>query len=353
MTMFHIWLLWTVNFALFSSIMILRLVSVFSLRQRAWYAPQTFYVIFSLAGVSAGIFELTNEPASTRVAPVDAIYIVLAGALFVFLGIALVRELSRFGAYRAGRVAFAYFAARRYTDAEVIYDKLLKLYPKKPVSWVNKGSALFGQDRIDEALAASDQALALKPKYVPALCLKAASLAEKQQYAEALAICERALALSPKYATAWSWKAQILERTGHLEEALAASDRLLQLNSAGSTDAIRGVAWGTKAIALNAQGHYTEALAATEQATRLNPLPAKARLAQAIALTHLGRPEEAQTAAEQGLAAADQILVEHPSNVTAWQIKRDLLRFLRRDAEADAADDRARTLLSQMQSTGS
>lgn len=353
MTMFHIWLLWTVDFTLFSIIMILRLAPVFSLRQRAWYAPQVFFVLFSLAGIGAGIFKLATEPTSTLAAPVGITYVVLAGVFFVFLGAAFVRELSRFGAYRAGRVASAYVAVRRYTDAAVIYDQLLKRYPKSAVSWVNKGNVLFFQDRFDDALAASDQALTLKPKYALAWALKAASLAEKQQYAEALAICEHALALSPRYAVAWSWKAQILERLGHLEEALAASDELLQLNSAESTDVMRSVAWSTKSKALTAQGNYSEALAAAEQAARLNPRPARARLAQAIALTHLGHSEEAQTAAEQGLAAADQIVVEHPTNVTAWQIKSDLLRFLGRAAEADTADDHARTLQSQMHSTKS
>src|SRR2546430_14948199 len=95
-------------------------------------------------------------------------------------------------------------------------------------------------------------------------------------------------------------KVQILERSGRLDEALAACDHLLHLNGAGITDVIRSVAWGTKAKALNAQSRYAEALAATEKAVRLNPRPVRLRLAQAIALTHLERPEEAQTAAEQG-----------------------------------------------------
>lgn len=353
MTMFDIWLLWTAGFALFSSIMILRLVSVFSLRQRAWYALQIFYAIFSLACVSAGIFKLATEPASTLAAPVDISYVALAGVFLVFLGAAFVRELSRFAAFRSGRVASVHVAAHRYTDAEIIYDRLLKRYPKKPVMWVNKGIILLGQDRIDEALAAADHALTLAPKCVPALNLKAASLTEKHQYTEALATCEHALTLSPRDATAWSWKARVFERSGHLEEALAASDQVLQLNGAGSTDTIRGVAWGTKAIALNAQGRYAEALAATEEAVRLHPRPVNSRLAQAVDLTHLGRSEEARVAAEQGLVVADQMLVERPRNEDTWEIKRDILRFLGREAEANAAEEHMQTLLSQMQSTRS
>lgn len=356
MTMFHIWLLWTIDFALFSGSMIVRLVPVLSLRQRAWYVPQIFYVLFSLVGTGAGIFKLSTEPTSTLAAPVNIAYVALAGVILVSLGSVFVRELLRFtayrasrSAYRAGRVASAHLAAHRYTDAEVIYDQLLKRYPKSAVIWVNKGTALLLQDRLDEALAASDQALALDPKYMRAWSLKAASLTEKQQYAEALAICEQALALSPKDPFLWSWKARTLERADHLEEALAACDHLLQLNIAGSTDAIHGVALGTKAIVLNAQGRYTEALAAAEQAVSLNPRPLRSRLAQAVALTHLGRPEEAQTAAEQGLAVADQMLVERPRNVDTWQKKSELLRLLGRDA--DAADDQVRALLSQMQST--
>ena len=353
MTMFHIWLLWTIDFALFSSSMIVRLVPVLSLRQRAWYAPQIFYVLFSLVGTGAGIFKLATEPTSTLAAPVNIAYVALAGVILVFLGAAFVRELLRFTDYRASRVASAHLAAHRYLDAEVIYDQLLKRYPKRAVSWVNKGVVLLWQDRLDEALAASDQALALDPKYMRAWSLKAASLTEKQQYAEALAICEQALAFSPKDPLLWSWKARTLERADHLEEALAVCDHLLQLNGTGSTDAIRGVALGTKAIALNAQGHYTDALAAAEQAVGLNPRPLRSRIAQAVALTHLGRPEEAQTAAEQGLAVADQMLVERPRNVDTWQKKSELLRLLGHDAEADAADDQVRALLSQMQSTRS
>ncbi len=86
---------------------------------------------------------------------------------------------------------------------------------------------------------------------------------------------------------------------------------------------------------------------------RLNPRPVNSRLAQAVALTHLERPEEAQIAAEQGLVVADQMLVERPRNVDTWQVKRDILRFLGREAEANAADEHMQTLLSQMQSTTS
>lgn len=350
MTMFHIWLLWTIDFALFSIIMIVRLVPVLSLRQRAWYAPQIFYVIFSLAGTSAGIFKLATEPSPTLAAPVDVYYVVLAGALLVFLGIAFIRELSRFTAYRAGRAAAAHVAARRYTDAEGIYDQLVKRYPKKAVSWVNKGAVLLWQDRLDEALAASDQALALNPKYIPAWILKIASLAEKHRYADGLAICEHTLELSPKDASAWSWKAQLLERSGHLEEALATCDQLLQFGGTGNTDAIRGAAWGTKAVALNALGRYAEVLAAAEEAVRLNPRPVRSRLAQVTALTHLQRPEEAHAAAEQGLIVADQMLAERSKNIDAWQVKRDLLRFFGREAEAYTADEHLQALLSELES---
>ncbi len=264
MTMFYICLLWSVDFIIFTGIMIMRLVSVLSLRQQKWYVPQFFFVLFGLAGVSAGVFMLIGRLAPTLAAPADPIYIVLVGALCVVVGIGFVRELSRFAAFRAGRVASAHIAAHRYADAEVIYERLLKRYPKKAVMWVNKGVILLRQDRIDEALAFADHALTLAPKCVPALNLKAASLADKHQYTEALATCDHALTLSPRDAAAWSWKARVLQRSGHLEEALAASDQVLQLNGAGSTDEIRGVAWDTKAIALNAQGRYAEALAATE-----------------------------------------------------------------------------------------
>ncbi len=360
MTLFHIWLLWTVDFALFSGSMILRLVSMLSLHRRGWYASRIFFVVFSLAGLSAGIFKLATEPTSALAVPVSISFVVLAGAFLVLLGITFVHDFLRYTAYRAAhvasraaRTASAHIAAQRYADAEVIYDKLLKRYPKSAGSWVNKGIVLLWQDRIVEALAALDQALTLDPKNMTAWNLKIGYLVEKQQYAEALVVCERALTLSPKDATAWSWKARVLERSGHLEEAIAACDQALQLNGTGVTDAMRGVAWSTKAIALNAQGHYVEALAAVEEAVRLNPRPVRSRLAQAVALTHLERPEEAQIAAEQGLAIADQMLAKHPRSVDTWQVKRDILRFLGREAEADGAEKHMHALLSQTQSTTS
>ena len=137
-------------------------------------------------------------------------------------------------------------------------------------------------------------------------------------------------------------------RLGRYAEALGACERALDKSVAPDRDPTsQGAALATMATALNGLGRGAEALAAAERAIPLSPYPVRARLAQAIALERLGRPEEARTAAEQGLDVAERYLVDEPSIIAGadvWSAKAALLRQLGRADEADTADARSQAL---------
>ena len=115
----------------------------------------------------------------------------------------------------------------------------------------------------------------------------------------AIASCEDAISLNPSYAMAHFGRAHSLWHAGRPEEAIGSHDRAIRLSP---QDPIMWAFLASKSIALTMLGRYQEALECARKATRQPNTALYAHLSEISALGHLERLDEAKAA----LARAEQ-----------------------------------------------
>ncbi len=336
---YQFWQLWTIGFALPAIGLVPRL-----LVERTQVLATVGYIIVGATGAGLGVYQLETTPAVALAAPAGDYLTFLGVVGCVVLVVACVRYYRGWSDWLLAHHGAEFLRARRYPQAQTAYERLLARRPDVAAAWYGRGVALLGQGRFVEALACAERTLELAPREARAWVLKANVLMALRRYDEALAAYDRAQQLAPRAAALWGAKGYALEQLGRHAEALDACERALSATRIDAT--VRGSTLATLATVLNAVGRYTEALAAGEQAARISPRTVRGRLAQAVALERLGRPEEARIAAERGLEAGKRFLADAPANVDVWEAIAMLLHQLGRASEAEAAAVHARELVS-------
>ncbi len=245
---------------------------------------------------------------------------------------------------------------KRYTEAQVIYERMLAKHPQDANAWYGKAQTLTGQRHWVEALLSCEKAVATlnpKPSSDPfrarILLLKSGILLSMYRLNEALTAIDQSLTLKPNYPYSWAQKAYLLQRAGFPEQALASAERALNGGLNATFDIWQGMALVAKAGALNSTGNYADALDTARRALPLGPESSTVWIIQADALAHLGQSEEAQAAALQGLAKVAHQISTDPDGIEYWKNKSVLLRMLGRMSEAEAAETQAHTLIEKAQ----
>lgn len=118
---------------------------------------------------------------------------------------------------------------RRYEHALLSYDKAISLKPSYYEAYYNRGIVQLALFRFEDALASNDKAVALKPDYAEAHNNRGMALNGLKRLDEALASCDRAIELKPNYADAHGNRGIVLKELGRLDEALASHDKALAL----------------------------------------------------------------------------------------------------------------------------
>ena len=113
------------------------------------------------------------------------------------------------------------------------------------------------------------------------------------QHEAAIAACEDAIALNPSYAMAHFGRAHSLWHAGRPAEAIKSHDQAIRLSP---QDPIMWAFLASKSIALTMLGRYEEALECARKATRQPNTALYAYLSEISALGHLERLEEARAA---------------------------------------------------------
>jgi protein O-GlcNAc transferase len=161
-------------------------------------------------------------------------------------------------------------------------------HPRLPGVGTQRICALLALGRAGEALGAAQQASASDPRSVPAqLALGTAALAAGVPEL-ALQGYEQALALQPRLARAQAGRGLALVTAGRHEEALEALSEAMHMDPAGAA-----VVFLQAAYHLLQVGRPEQALRAFSRLVSLQPQLLAARQGRAVALTTLGRYEEA------------------------------------------------------------
>ena len=153
--------------------------------------------------------------------------------------------------------------------------------------------------RLAAAEAASTRALSLAPNYAWAHYVLGAVQMATNRAAKGIAEFERAMTLDRNLAMAHAHIGFAKYVMGRAEETEAHVEEALRLSPRDSY-AYLWLAWaGTAKLAL---GHYEEAAARLQRAVEINGNTSFLHFLLAAALAHLGRPEEARSATQSGLA---------------------------------------------------
>jgi tetratricopeptide (TPR) repeat protein len=111
-------------------------------------------------------------------------------------------------------------------------DEAIRINPKNPGAWHNRGLSLLGLGRREEAMSSLNEALRLDPDLGPAWQMRGAILAEENRLEEALRDFRRAAELMPESPGALSNLAHALGRTNQCAEAVDVGKRAREAGAA-------------------------------------------------------------------------------------------------------------------------
>ncbi len=97
-------------------------------------------------------------------------------------------------------------------------DEALRLNPKLPKLWCNKGATLLALGQYKDAIRCFDKTIALKERYADAWYNKGTAYLKMDQPEEAIKYFDRALEIEPKNGKAWYNKGVALERLEQTEK---------------------------------------------------------------------------------------------------------------------------------------
>ena len=200
-----------------------------------------------------------------------------------------------------------------------IYEEILKVYPQYTKAWYNRAVILASYVKdFRGALWAYDQALAIEPKNPDVLHNKAKLLLDLGKYEEAERGFIKVLQQKPGYTKSLMGLAIAYVNTGKFDEAVRAINLA---ERARLTKDEKANLLGIKAIVLNNLGKSKQAVKVAKAALSMNPKDDSLWETMGIAYYNLKKFREA-------VRCLNRAIQMNPQNVTARQLKRDILDSL-------------------------
>ncbi|MGQ0606776.1 MAG: tetratricopeptide repeat protein [Candidatus Nitrosotenuis sp.] len=160
------------------------------------------------------------------------------------------------------RQANKLFLTKKYLDAIILYDQILKESPSNLDALNNKGYVLSKLKKYTEAILCYDAGLAIQPNEKTLLINKISSLRKIESYDTALHCCNQILKINPNDNTVLYHKERILLATENYLDAVQCCDRILSDYPENSEVLF------DKAVALSKIGKDDEAISALRGAIR-------------------------------------------------------------------------------------
>src|SRR5437867_472460 len=278
--------------------------------------------------------------------------------------------LARMGRGKAAwnNKGFTFFMLGIHEEALACYERALAINPAYKQAWYNKGYTFHGINRLEDAVTAYEKAIELDQQDEVLWNNLGNALYNLGRYERSIPYFERALEVNPNYDHAWMAKAESRHHLGRLEEARDALNNALILNGAfDEAWVFRGLILEEMGNAFEAERCYEEALQCFRASLELEPENAELRYNQGVLLEDLERVEEAIDAyagaasrthgadalvrlsalllrvgrAADALAPAEDVCSRHPTDSRGWLAAGRASSALGRDAEAEAAFQKA------------
>lgn len=209
-----------------------------------------------------------------------------------------------------------------------LISRALKINPNIAIAHSNLGVALHDMQLFQKAIASYDNALAINPDNAEALSNRGNALQSLNRYEEALANYDRALIINPNYVDALYNRGNVLQTLKRDDKALASYDRALTIRPDD-----HGILCNRSNI-LQSLKRYDEALSSYDRALTIRPDDPAVLCNRGNVLQTLKRYDEA-------LASYDQALVINANYAKALFNRGSVLRFLHRLDEALVSYNRA------------
>ena len=221
---------------------------------------------------------------------------------------------------------------RKNLDAGIrLIDQAIRINPKNPGFFVNRGNALRDLKRYEDALDSFDRALDLNGRFAEAHYNRGNVLRDLERFDDALLSFDRALELREDFAQAHCARGHALLALKRFAAAVESYDRALKLKS------VYAEALFKRGIALMELKRLDDGLASLDQALALDPNSAEVLNARGVVLHELKRMDEALTALDRAIELA-------PGFAEALNNRGRVLNDAKRFAEALASTERALAL---------
>jgi tetratricopeptide (TPR) repeat protein len=226
----------------------------------------------------------------------------------------------------------------KYAEAVASNNQILKKQPKNSFALTQRCEALYALGNYEEAISSCESALLVNGNWrniTPALTWYNRSLALRKvkRLESALTSLERAVNANPNYSLALAEQCGVLIDLQRNEQALIACDLALQTNGDWGK-AKSAIAWNNKALALTKLGKIQEAIAAYEQALLVSPSDVVSLVNQGVLLQTVGQYEKA-------LISFNRTTELNPTYSKALMHRCETLNRLQQFSEALASCDRA------------
>ena len=202
-------------------------------------------------------------------------------------------------------IAVQHHSAGRLSEAENLYQKILKSDPNHPTALHLLGLIAHQVGKNGVAVDLMTKALSIKPDYVEAHGNLGNAYSRLGKLAEAVASYRKALAIKPDYADAHGNLAAALQGLGKLDEALIHYHKALAIRPEYSE------AHSNLGTAFRELGKLDEAVTSFQKAASLNPNYANAHNGLGLALQEMGKHEEAADCYQQAIAIKPDFAEAH------------------------------------------
>jgi Tfp pilus assembly protein PilF len=170
----------------------------------------------------------------------------------------------------------AWFEKKEYDKAIRDFGEAIRLNPKDELAFSYRGLAWFEKKEYDKAINDYDVAIRLDPKWATVVYLRGNARLGKKEYDKAIEDYDKAIRLVPKYAPAWNNKAYVLAACAEdrLRDVAAAQELMRIAIPLAPTDPYHEETLGVIAAA---QGRFEDAIRHQMKAMETRTTPATKR----------------------------------------------------------------------------
>ncbi len=233
--------------------------------------------------------------------------------------------------------------SKNYSQALALYNQALRVDKDIASIWINRGYALEGLQEYELMLQSCTSATVIQPQSESALKCRGKALFHLKKYEETVQVWEKAISINPDDPLAWIGYGEALYKIERYKASTSAIKRAINLlkNNPQADSSSLPIAYNGQGKSLLRQHQYSHALEAFKKSLVYAPNYLSAQQGQALALTKLGKNQEATQIFDK-LLIRDDLSTEQQA--ITWLYKGINFCSMKQPSLATAAFEKAQQL---------